>query len=80
MSFATARRPQLVVALVALIVAAAPLTHAQQATAARGPTRPMQPADLKAWKNIRTPALSNDGKWFAYVLAPNEGDASVIIR
>jgi dienelactone hydrolase len=37
-------------------------------------------ADLKAWKSIRSPALSNDGKSFAYILAPNEGDASVVVR
>ena len=37
-------------------------------------------ADLLAWKSLRFPQLSNDGKWFAYVLAPNEGDAEVVIR
>src|SRR5688572_3836924 len=36
--------------------------------------------DLVTWKSIRTPQLSNDGKSFAYVLAPNEGDAEVVIR
>ena len=36
--------------------------------------------DLLGWKGIRTPQLSNDGKWFAYVIAPNEGDAEAIIR
>jgi dipeptidyl aminopeptidase/acylaminoacyl peptidase len=36
--------------------------------------------DLLTWKQIRTPLLSNDGKWFAYTLAPNEGDAEVVIR
>lgn len=36
--------------------------------------------DLLTWKSIRTPALSNDGKWFAYVVAPNEGDAEVVLR
>ncbi len=36
--------------------------------------------DLLTWKGIRSPALSNDGKWFAYILAPNEGDAEVIVR
>ena len=36
--------------------------------------------DLLTWKGIRTPQLSNDGRWFAYVLAPNEGDAEVVIR
>ncbi len=48
--------------------------------AAQGTNRQMTTADLKAWKNIRTPALSNDGTWFGYVLAPNDGDATVILR
>src|SRR5678816_4342498 len=43
-------------------------------------TKQMQPADLKTWKSIRQSVLSNDGKWFAYVLAPNEGDATLIVR
>ncbi|HEV8446739.1 MAG TPA: prolyl oligopeptidase family serine peptidase [Gemmatimonadaceae bacterium] len=53
---------------------------AQQPAPASGSAKQMQPADLKAWKTIRSPVLSPDGKWFAYVLAPNEGDANVIIR
>ncbi len=36
--------------------------------------------DLLSWKGVRTPQLSNDGKWFAYVLSPNEGDAEVVVR
>src|SRR4029453_8312968 len=40
----------------------------------------LDPADLSFWKNIRFAALSNDGKWFAYQLAPNEGDAEVVVR
>jgi dipeptidyl aminopeptidase/acylaminoacyl peptidase len=40
----------------------------------------LAPADLKAWKSIRSPVLSNDGKWFTYMLSPNEGDANVVIR
>jgi len=36
--------------------------------------------DLLSWKGVRTPQLSNDGKWFAYVIAPNEGDAEVVVR
>jgi len=42
--------------------------------------RAMTPMDIAAWKSIRTPQLSHDGQWFAYVLAPNEGDAEVILR
>jgi dipeptidyl aminopeptidase/acylaminoacyl peptidase len=36
--------------------------------------------DLLSWKGIRSPALSNDGRWMAYILAPNEGDAEFVIR
>jgi dipeptidyl aminopeptidase/acylaminoacyl peptidase len=61
------------------VALAAPLA-AQQTAPAAGPAKQMQAADLKAWKTIRNSVLSNDGKWFAYVLAPNEGDANVIIR
>jgi dipeptidyl aminopeptidase/acylaminoacyl peptidase len=40
----------------------------------------LDPADLAFWKNIRYTALSNDGRWFAYQLTPNEGDADVVVR
>ncbi len=36
--------------------------------------------DLLTWKSVRSPQLSNDGKWIAYILAPNEGDAEVVAR
>ena len=36
--------------------------------------------DLLTWKGVRSAQLSNDGKWFAYILAPNEGDAEVVVR
>src|SRR5262245_44013218 len=54
----------------------------QQATAgaAKGSTKQLTPADLKAWKTIRQATLSNDGKWLAYVIAPNEGDATLVVR
>src|SRR5438876_10641321 len=62
-----------------LLIAYASALGAQGGVPAK-PTKQMSPADLKAWKTIRQAVLSNDGKWFAYVLAPNEGDASVIVR
>ena len=67
---------------VLLLIASVSIASAQEGSAPRqsGPTKQMQPADLKAWKTIRQSVLSNDGKWFAYVLAPNEGDASVVVR
>jgi len=36
--------------------------------------------DIMAWKNIRSPVISDNGEWFAYYLTPNEGDGEVIIR
>jgi len=79
MRFLAPRRSQFAV-FATFVIAFAPAAVAQQATAARSPTKQMQPADLKAWKSIRGSVLSNDGKWFAYVLAPNEGDATLIVK
>ena len=59
----------------ALLVA--PAARAQQPA---GPGKPFTAADLDGWKNIRSAAVSTDGKWLAYQLAPNEGDASVVVR
>jgi dipeptidyl aminopeptidase/acylaminoacyl peptidase len=70
-------------AMIAAFASAAPNLVAQTATTASSvqrATKQMQPADLKAWKSIRQSVLSNDGKWFAYVLAPNEGEATLIIK
>jgi dipeptidyl aminopeptidase/acylaminoacyl peptidase len=56
---------------------AAPVSKWTPSTAAG---RQLTLNDLLTWKTIRTPQLSNDGKWFAYILGPNEGDAEVVIR
>ena len=42
--------------------------------------RTITTADIKAWNSIRTATLSNDGKWFAYVVAPAEGDATLVLE
>ena len=70
-------RRSIAFALVALPLA---LT-AQQAQTASQPlgTKQFSTTDLQAWRTIRSTALSSDGKWFAYVISPNEGDASVVI-
>src|SRR5690349_8937227 len=47
---------------------------------ARTAIKQLDPADLAFWKNIRFTTLSYDGKWFAYQLTPNEGDAEVVVR
>ena len=78
------RYPLLVVALVLVATGAMaqqPQASSIPAAAARSAgSKQLTPADLKAWKSIRSPVVSNDGKWFAYVLTPNEGDATVVVR
>lgn len=57
-----------------LICASAP-----GATVDHGP-RALQLNDILAWKRIQQPMVSNDGQWFAYRLAPLEGNSEVIVR
>jgi dipeptidyl aminopeptidase/acylaminoacyl peptidase len=49
------------------------------ATAAALP-RSLVMDDLLNWKSIRGSTVTNDGKWFGYQLAPNEGESDVILR
>jgi dipeptidyl aminopeptidase/acylaminoacyl peptidase len=42
--------------------------------------RPMQLSDILSWKRITSPTISNNGEWFAYRLAPAEGEAEVVVR
>ena len=42
--------------------------------------RSLEMDDLLNWKSIRGSTLTNDGKWFGYQLAPNEGESDVILR
>src|SRR5260221_4486135 len=73
----TSRRPQMLLAIAALVIA--PLL---------GPTASMQPAgrhaveveDVIAWKALGSTVLSADGQWFGYRLAPEEADAEVVVR
>ena len=65
--------------LVFFASAAFTVAHAQQ-PAASSATKQLGTADLKAWKSIRQSVLSNDGAWFAYVVAPNEGEAMLVVR
>jgi hypothetical protein len=67
----------LLVALVATS-AVAQAQPTQQASNQKG--RIITSADIKAWNAIRSATLANDGKWFAYVIAPNEGDATLVLK
>jgi dienelactone hydrolase len=42
--------------------------------------RPIQLADILAWKRIQAPSISTDGVWFAYRVSPAEGNSEVVIR
>ena len=42
--------------------------------------KPMTLTDVLAWKHIASPNASSDGQWFAYKLAPNDGDATVVLK
>ena len=42
--------------------------------------RPLTVPDIVAWKRIQAPAVSHNGEWFAYRLAPAEGNAEVVVR
>ncbi|HMA25311.1 MAG TPA: hypothetical protein VKP00_14980, partial [Gemmatimonadaceae bacterium] len=75
------RRGTVPAALLVVFASAAFASAARaQQSAPRGATKQLEPADLKAWRSIRQSVLSNDGAWFAYVVAPNEGDATLIVR
>src|SRR5512139_1579282 len=60
--------------------AAAPAQKPAEAPAQPATPRPMELADIIAWKNIGATAITNDGKWFAYRMSPMEGDSEVFIR
>ena len=63
-----------------LALCAAPSIAVAQGAATSTAPRPITAADISAWKTLRGAALSNNGQWFAYLQAPNEGDAEVIVR
>jgi dipeptidyl aminopeptidase/acylaminoacyl peptidase len=69
----------LFLALLGMALAAPVAAQDTVATVVAGP-RQLTPEDLAGWKTIRNAALSADGRWFGHVLAPNEGDAEVVLR
>ncbi len=42
--------------------------------------RAIEMADILDWKSLRARAVSDDGAWLAYYLAPTEGNAEVVVR
>ena len=60
--------------------AAAPAQKPDAAPDAPAAPRPMELADIIAWKNIGATAFSNDGRWIAYRMTPIEGDSEVFVK
>ncbi len=71
------RRPRFLIAVAAL--AMAPLFGAP-ASMQQAAKRAVDVEDVIAWKNLGSTVLTDDGAWFAYRLAPQEGDAEVVVR
>jgi dienelactone hydrolase len=81
------RVPRFVFGTTAIAIVVPILAHAQataEASAAaremRAAPHPIGPADIKAWNTVRQTALSTDGRWFAYVIGPREGNSTLIVR
>jgi dipeptidyl aminopeptidase/acylaminoacyl peptidase len=70
------RRATLTVVLLTVVSLAGSADRLQPAAAKRAITID----DVIGWKTIGVTAVSNDGQWFAYRLAPGEGDAEVVVR
>jgi dipeptidyl aminopeptidase/acylaminoacyl peptidase len=66
--------------LVAVLLLLAPVAARMEQAAAPKSARAIQLDDIISWKAIGVNALSNDGQWFAYRVAPAEGDAQIIVR
>jgi len=61
---------------VCLLVAAALVS----VSAGQSGKRPLNHKDYDGWRSITSQRLSNDGKFLAYGLFPQEGDGEVVVR
>ena len=46
---------------------------------AGGFAKPLAVQEIVNWKTVGATAVSNEGQWFAYRMAPDEGDAQVVV-
>lgn len=42
--------------------------------------RPLRHSDYDSWRSIQGTQLSNDGRYLAYTLVPQEGDSEIVVR
>src|SRR4051812_9227648 len=66
--------------LLLVVAASLPATAQVQQASNTGQRHPITVADIKTWNALRGATLSNDGKWFAYVQGPSEGDGTLYIK
>src|SRR4051812_39959318 len=71
------RRSRLLLSLSVLVLL--PL-FGPAATMQQAPKRAIEVEDVIAWKSIGATVLSSDGQWFGYRLAPQEGDAEIVLK
>ena len=69
-----------ILAIAPSLILAQAVTDTQAAPAATTGPHPIGAADIKAWNTIRQTVLSPDGKWFAYVIGPVEGNLTMVVR
>jgi dipeptidyl aminopeptidase/acylaminoacyl peptidase len=74
------RRLLLALAILALVPFVSPESLIGQAPAASQAKRPIELEDIVAWKSVGATVLSRDAQWFAYRVAPGEGDAELVVR
>ena len=77
---ATPRRLVLTLALALALPATLPVFGPSATMQQAASMRPIELQDIIAWKTIGATAVSNDGQWFAYRIAPGEGDAQIVVR
>jgi dipeptidyl aminopeptidase/acylaminoacyl peptidase len=70
----------LAIALVTAIPVLGPTASMEQAAAPAAPRKAVNVEDVIAWKTVSTTVVSNNGEWFAYRVAPQEGDAELMVR
>jgi dipeptidyl aminopeptidase/acylaminoacyl peptidase len=58
----------------------AALTFLALVSTSTGQKRPLTHSDYDGWRHISNQHLSNDGKFLAYALFPQEGDGQLIVR
>ena len=70
----------LAVAVMTAIPVFGPAASMEQAAAPSAAKKSMDIEDVIAWKTVSTTAISKNGEWFAYRVAPQEGDAELTVR